>query len=56
MHDDRQAKSAALRAKSHMPETVFYEKIVPALLIFLGLVLLGLIIFGFAVMLGYFNL
>jgi len=53
MSDNRQAKPATLRAKSHMPETLFYEKVIPALLIFLGLVTLGLIVFGFAVILGY---
>ena len=53
MDEDRQAKSNALRAKSHMPDTVFYEKIIPALLIVLGLALVALIIFGVAVLLQY---
>lgn len=49
MDEDRRAKSAALRTKSHMPDTVFYEKIVPALLIFMGILMFALIIFAFAV-------
>ncbi len=53
MDEDRQAKSNALRAKSHMPDTVFYEKIIPALLVVLGLALVALIIFGVAVLLQY---
>jgi hypothetical protein len=44
---------AGVGAKSHMPETLFYEKIVPALLIFLGLLMLGLVVLGFAVIFGY---
>jgi len=53
MTDARQTKPVAARGKSHMPETLFYEKIVPALLILLGLVMLGLIVVGFAVIFGY---
>ncbi len=56
MNDDRQAKSAAMRAKSHMPDTTFYEKIVPALLIFLGVLMFALIVFAFAVIFGYIRL
>lgn len=63
MNDDRQASTplappgrAGLRAKSHMPDTLFYEKIVPALLILMGVVMLVLILFALAVILGFVNL
>jgi hypothetical protein len=38
-----------------MPETHFYEKVVPALLIFMGVVMLVLILFALAVLLGFVN-
>jgi hypothetical protein len=53
MTEDKRPEPAALRAKSHMPETAFYEKVIPAMLIFLGIVMLALIIFALAVLLGY---
>jgi hypothetical protein len=56
MNDDRQSKSAAMRAKSHMPDTTFYEKIIPALLIFLGILMFVLIVFAFAVIFGYIRI
>jgi hypothetical protein len=39
------------RAQSHMPDTVFYEKIVPALLVVMGVVLLILLAVALAVIL-----
>ena len=56
MDEDRQAKTNALRTKSHMPDTVFYEKIIPALLILMGVIMVLLILFGLAVLLGYVRL
>jgi TRAP-type C4-dicarboxylate transport system permease small subunit len=53
MNDGRQIRSAAARAKSHMPETLFYEKFVPALLIFMGIVMSVLVLIALAVMLGF---
>ena len=55
MNDSRQVSSSAQRAKSHMPETLFYEKIVPALLISMGIVMFVLILFALAIMLGFVN-
>ncbi|MBE7433656.1 MAG: hypothetical protein HS100_07050 [Anaerolineales bacterium] len=40
--------------KSHMPkDSFFFEKVVPASLVFMGLVMLGLIIFAAGVLLGF---
>lgn len=40
--------------KSHIPDNSFlFEKIVPALLILMGLIMLGLILFAAGVVLGY---
>jgi hypothetical protein len=55
MNDDRQVSPGAAREKSHMPETLFYEKIVPALLIFMGIVMSVLVLIALAVMLGFVN-
>jgi hypothetical protein len=55
MNDDRQVSLGAVRAKSHMPETLFYEKIVPALLISMGIVMSVLVLFALAVLLGFVN-
>jgi hypothetical protein len=55
MIDNRRTRSA-LRAKSHMPETLFYEKIVPALLIVMGVVMFVLILLALAVVFGFANL
>lgn len=43
----------ALRQKSHMPEnSIFFEKIVPVLLIVMGIIMAILILFAAAVLLG----
>jgi hypothetical protein len=40
--------------KSHIPDnSILFEKIVPALLILMGLITLGLILFAAGVVLGY---
>lgn len=40
------------RAPSRMPNSVFYEKVVPILLIGMGIVMVGLILFAAGVLLG----
>lgn len=40
--------------RSHMPkDSFFFEKIVPASLVFMGIVTLGLIVFAAGVLLGF---
>lgn len=56
MTSETQSRPNALRAKSHMPETIFYEKIVPALLTLLGVLMLVLILLALSVILGYVKL
>ena len=56
MTEDKRPEPAAMRAKSHMPETAFFEKVVPALLVFMGILMLALIAFAFSVLLGYVRL
>ena len=47
------AIQAKMKRKSHMPQnSVLFEKIVPALLILLGIITLGLILFSGAILLG----
>jgi len=47
------ANSIRANSKSHMPENSFlFEKVVPASLIVLGIVTLGLIVFAAGVLLG----
>ena len=42
--------------KSHMPEnSLFYEKIIPILMIVMGIVTVALIIFAAGVLLGFIN-
>ena len=42
--------------KSHMPQnSVFFEKIVPVLLIILGIIMLGLMLFAAGVLLGFIH-
>ena len=53
MNDSKQIRPAGRRAKSHMPETLFYEKVVPALLIFMGVVMSVLVLIALAVLLGF---
>jgi hypothetical protein len=53
MVDDRQPRPAAIRKKNRMPaNSVFYEKIVPIILIAFGIVMAGLILFAAGVLLG----
>jgi hypothetical protein len=43
----------ALRQKSHMPQrSVFFERIVPILLVVLGMIMAGLVLFAAGVILG----
>jgi len=50
---NRQERMNALRSKSHMPQqSVFFEKIVPILLIAMGIVMAALILFAAGVLLG----
>lgn len=47
------ANPTIAKDKSHMPkDSVFFEKIVPISLIFLGVITLGLILFAAGVILG----
>lgn len=42
--------------KSHMPkDSLLFEKVIPALLVALGVVMLGLMLFATAVLLGFVN-
>ena len=46
-------KRTPVNRKSHMPEnSVLFEKIVPAMLILLGIITLGLILFALNLLLG----
>ncbi len=54
MDDKRRAELEARRASVHMPPTTFYERIVPIVLIGLGLLTLLLIILAATVLLGIF--
>ncbi len=47
------ARPAASRNQSHMPaDSVFFEKIVPVLLVLMGLLMLGLVLFAAGVIFG----
>jgi hypothetical protein len=51
--DEKQTELTALREKSHMPaHSVFYEKIIPVLLVILGVILIGMVLFAAAVLVG----
>ena len=51
--DDKLDSSNATRKSSRMPRnSILFEKVVPAALVILGLVTVGLIGFAFAVLLG----
>jgi len=51
------ANSIRANSKSHMPENSFlFEKVVPAILIFLGVVTLGLILFALSLLFGIVHL
>jgi hypothetical protein len=50
---NRQERMSALRQKSHMPQqSMFFEKIVPLLLIVMGIIMAGLVLFAAGVLLG----
>jgi hypothetical protein len=50
---NRQEQVNALRKKSHMPEhSVLFEKIIPILLIGMGILMAALILFAAGVLLG----
>ena len=50
---NRRERMSALRQKSHMPQrSVFFEKIVPILLVVLGMIMAGLVLFAAGVILG----
>ncbi len=51
--NDQQKRKSAQRGQSHMPEnSLFYEKVIPILLIVLGIVMVALIVFAAAVLMG----
>lgn len=51
-----QDRRSALREKSHMPQhSVFFEKIVPILLVLMGIIMAALILFAAGVLLGIVN-
>jgi len=53
MSEISKSKKAVERGSSHMPDdSVFYEKIVPALLVVLGAVTVVLVIFAACVLFG----
>lgn len=50
---NKQNRRNTLRQKSHMPEhSVFFEKIVPILLIAMGIIMAALVLFAAGVLLG----
>lgn len=50
---NKKANPSKTRQASHMPEgSPFFEKVVPALLIFMAVVTVGLILFALSVLLG----
>ena len=51
--DKRETELTALRQKSHIPaNSVFFEKIVPVLLVILGVILVGMVLFAVGVLVG----
>ena len=50
--DEKQAKRRVDRRQSHIPETTFYDKVVPALLIGLGVVMIILIVVALGIAIG----
>ncbi len=51
--DGPQERPPALRSKSRMPaNSVFFDKVVPILLVVLGVVMAGLVLFAAGVVLG----
>ncbi len=52
--EERKDNLAGLRQKSHMPsDSVFFEKVVPVLLVIMGVVMVGLVVFAAAVLFGW---
>ena len=50
---NRQERIKALRQKSHMPQhSVFFERIVPILLVIMGIIMAALVLFAAGVILG----
>ena len=50
---NRRERKSALRQKSHMPQhSVFFEKVIPILLVILGMIMAGLVLFAAGVILG----
>ena len=47
------SKDSSHRPTSHIPKSVFYEKIVPVLIIGLGIVMIGLMVVAVGVLLGF---
>lgn len=47
-----QERMSALRQKSHMPSSVFFEKIIPILLVLMGIVMAVLVLFAVGVLSG----
>lgn len=56
MEDAEKAQRRDALRKSHMPEhSLFYEKIVPILLVAMGIVMSALVLFAAGVLLGFFR-
>ena len=55
MQENRtEKKAAAARGKSRMPEnSLFFEKIVPILLVLMGVVMIALVLLAAGVLLGF---
>jgi hypothetical protein len=52
-HEADMSENKQLPAKSHMPEDSFvFEKFIPAALIVMGIIMIGLILFAAGVLLG----
>jgi hypothetical protein len=50
---NRRERKSALRQKSHIPQhSVFFEKIIPILLVVLGMIMAALVLFAAGVILG----
>lgn len=49
---NRPERTSELRQKSHMPRSMFFEKIIPILLVVMGLVMTALVLFAVGVLLG----
>ena len=49
---NRQEHMSALRQKSHMPPSMLFERIIPIVLIVLGIIMAALVLFAAGVLLG----